>query len=196
MNITTSVFNICKPRYCPDLDLLCFIPFFHLSVLWIGILFSFVDHKYYLMMITFFSQMLTVISSGLQHFFKEYRPFPECTSTLLSQYAFPSSEIVTVTSTATSILLYRLFKEKLSLSIELDQVKKKKNRLPKIVRLGIKLMNLFSALFFMFVYPFLTYCFYLCTFRQAALSALFGIVTTCICGILSMSIIHSKNRLI
>lgn len=179
---------ICDPKIIPKFGLLCFVPFFHMTVPFIGAFFSFYKNKYFLFLVTFSSQMLGIITINLQKLIRDPRPDPFCTPIFYSQYGLPDEAIVIVTNTAISILFYKIYANWLEVGFikKPKKKKKKKKSVPKkMITLVVRGINFITVLFFIFVYPFLLYCFYLCTLKQAVLSLLFSIVaTTLICVLL------------
>jgi len=144
----------------------------------LGILFSFYKNKLFLLFITFSSQMLGIISISLQKFFKEPRPHLECTPDFYTQYGFPSNEIVVVTNTAISILMYTIY-DKWKKKQKANKPKRKLTG-KRVLKILAVIINTITVLFFSIGYPFIIYCFYLCTLRQAVLSLIFSMVSTVI----------------
>ncbi len=105
-NITKSFFVVCEPRYIPPFSFIYVIPFFHMMLSITAPLYSFYKNKYFLYYAMFCSQMLNIVATSFQFFFKELRPFPECTPISYTSYSMPAPEIVSVTSFATCILIY------------------------------------------------------------------------------------------
>jgi hypothetical protein len=187
--------RICDPEIIPSFKIVYFVPFLHGTVLFIGPVYSFYKNKYYLFLTTFSSQMLGIIAINLQHLIKDLRPFPECTPLLYSQYGLPAEEIVIVSNTAISILFYKFYSEWMDKGLEpivgsrKTKRKKSKGITKKLFKIVIRVVNCVAILFFIFGYPFLIYCFKLCTIQQAVISLIFSVVSTTIICILILSAI-------
>jgi hypothetical protein len=176
--------RICDPKFIPQLNIVYFVPFLHGTVFFIGPVYSFYKNKY----------MLGIIALSLQQLIKDLRPFPDCIPLLYSEYGLPAEEIVIVSNTAISILFYKIYAEWMEKGPEpsLDSWKAKSKEKPKSItkklfKIIIRIINCVAILFFIFGYPFLIYCFHLCTIKQAILSLIFSVVSTTIICILIIS---------
>jgi len=188
MNISVVVTQI--PICFPTEDLiwkfLTFIPFLHLNVILVGFLYSFYTDKYYLISITMFSAFSTVLSYGLQDIIGNVRPYLECKPFFYTRHGLPCPEIVSVTSTATSILMYTILFREVKVLMKRNPkyengiifVENKTNRNRSILRYLITIVNILASVFFMFGYPLIIYLFKLCTVLQLILTTLLSICCT------------------
>lgn len=177
MNVTTV--GLCYPCWASmsvHFDFIIYIP---RCTFVFALVYSFYEGSLFVFVITVFAKMMWLLTIGLQIYFAQERPFPDCVPWFMSNYGMPSAHIVGVISAVTSVLMYSLIYAKLE--------KKKKRKVWKILHFLEKLFYIIrmfglsaTAVFFYVVFPLAYWWLYLLTLTQVLASELFAIIATVI----------------
>jgi len=124
---------------------------------------------------------------SLQHFWKDPRPYPECSQLFFSDYGLPAEEITTVVSIVTCIIFYWLIFKLYRRTM------KQKNCLPKYLRILNRLANVVVAIFMIIVYPIVLYNFGIVTVLQAVVSVIFAFFTSVLACVMVLFLTDQLN---
>ena len=163
--------------YMGFLDPILFIPY---TMTYISIFFAFYkEEKSYIGYITIYQYILWLFSYIVQISFQSPRPYPECSTRLMTEFGLPDSGLVILTSTAVAIIffwvMYRRKRETFDTYRRELLDDKKSTKINKLLNLALSFYYMLIVLFFLFIFPFLFYFFYISSLLQVIVSMVIGI---------------------